>query len=284
MLGHLLDFIGRTHLVVLHFPIALIIVAAMVELTRALAPRYLERFTRAPRTTPFTPSPTALILIAFALLFTLITTTTGLVLGFDAPPKADTHRILGIVSAVLVLITTISAFAARHPSSSKPTTLYLTLLLISAAAVGLTGHKGGDLTHGQGFLTRPLTQLLNPDPEPTTPESEPPALNPADFNLTQASLDTYLSDVQPILTTKCVQCHGPDEAEQDLRLDTIAHTLDPSTNTIDRDDPENSDLLYFITLPPGDPDIMPPEDDPALEPLTESEIKTIVAWIRGLTG
>jgi len=39
MIDHLLEFVGRTHLVLLHFPIALIVCAAAVELFRAVRPR-----------------------------------------------------------------------------------------------------------------------------------------------------------------------------------------------------------------------------------------------------
>ena len=41
-----------------------------------------------------------------------------------------------------------------------------------------------------------------------------------------------------------------------------------------------SDLLYYIELPAGDPDIMPPEEH--ADPLSVDQIETIRAWIQSL--
>ena len=268
MLEHLTEFIGRTHLVLLHFPIALIIVAAIVELLRALNLR---------RTAArYVPGPAGSTMFFFALLATCVSVLTGLILGWNDGPKVDLHRILGIVSGVLVLITTFALLAARSPGAKKAPSIYLLLLTVSAAAVGFTGHLGGEITHGQGYITRPLTRIFENPTEPIPAA----ALDPALFDITQAQLDTYLTDIQPILDASCVECHGPDEAEDDVRLDSIEHVLSPDTSIIMRGDPIMSDLVYLIELPPGDPDIMPPEDH--ADPLTPEQTKIIRDWVESL--
>jgi mono/diheme cytochrome c family protein/uncharacterized membrane protein len=280
MLEHLTEFFARTHLVVLHFPIALLIVAAAVELLRALN---LKR-----TATHYTPGAAGTTMFAFALVACTYTVLSGLVLGFNDTEKVDLHRILGIITAVLVLLTAGALLAARKPAprnemgnaTSKAPKAYLALLCLSALAVGLTGHFGGELTHGQGYITRPLTQIFEPQTPPPPPAIA--TLNPADLGISQAALDTYLDTIQPIFDQSCIECHGPDKAENDVRLDALEYVLDPALDIIDRTNPSASELLYLIELPAGDPDIMPPEDD--ADPLNPDQIEAIRTWIESLAG
>lgn len=270
MIENLIEFLGRTHLVVLHFPIALLIVAAFVELLRALNPQRTAMRYR--------PGPAGTTMFVFALLACTYTVISGLILGFGEPAKVDLHRILGIATGVLVLLTAIPLITSQKPDPGNAPKLYLAMLIISAAAVGFTGHLGGDLTHGKGYITRPLTQIFqstqSPQPEPIA------TLSPADFDLTQAQLDTYLDTIQPIFDNHCIECHGPDEAEDDVRLDAIGDVLDAGIGIVDREDPAMSDLLYVIDLPAGDPDIMPPEDEG--EALSGEQVEAIRAWVKSL--
>lgn len=266
MLEHLTEFIGRTHLVVLHFPIALLIVAAIVELLRALNLRHTA--------SRYTPTPAGTTMFVFALLATIASVITGLILGFDDPPEVDLHRILGIITGILVVLTAVPLIASRRENLGNAPRLFLTLLIISAGAVGLTGHLGGDLTHGEGFLTRPLRAIFTPPPEPNT------TLDPAAFNITQQQLDLYLDQIQPILDASCIDCHGAIDPEDDVRLDSIEFVLADSPEIIVRGDADMSDLTYLIELPAGDPDIMPPEDH--ADPLTPEQTQLIRNWVESL--
>ncbi len=268
MLDHLIEFFARTHLVVLHFPIALLIVAATVELFRALN---LKR-----TASRYTPGPAATTMFVFAFLGCAYTVLSGLVFGFSDGEKVDLHRILGIITAVLVLLTAFALLKVHRPAPGSATRIYLALLCLSALAVGLTGHFGGDLTHGQGYITRPLTQIF----EPQTPPPPTATLNPADFGISQAALDTYLSTIQPIFDQSCIECHGADKAENDVRLDALEYLLDPNLEILVRGDANASELIYLIDLPAGDPDIMPPEDEG--KPLKPEQIEAIRNWIASL--
>lgn len=274
MLDHLIEFFARTHLVVLHFPIALLIVAAVLELFRALN---LKR-----TATHYTPGSTGTTLFAFAILACIYTVISGLVLGFGDSSKVDLHRILGIVTGVLVVLTLFPLLASRKDNPGNAPRLYLALLTISAAAVGFTGHLGGDITHGKGFLTRPLLATFNPQPDPQPIPNPTATLNPADFAISQASFDIYLDQIQPIFDANCIDCHGPDEAENDVRLDALKHVLDPDLDILVRGDPDASEIIYLIDLPAGDPDIMPPEDEG--KPLNAVQINAIRDWIKSLAG
>lgn len=82
----------------------------------------------------------------------------------------------------------------------------------------------------------------------------------------------FLKDVYPIFESKCLECHGPEEAKNDFRIDdqvAVSDYLEPG-------DLESSSLWadYIAT---DDPDMkMPPLDFPQL---TGSELATIKTWI-----
>lgn len=271
MIEHLLEFFGRTHVVVLHFPIALVIVAAVVEVSRAL----WIRIRRSPSHESFRPSSAGTVMFGFAFFATIVSIVTGLVLGFDDGTRVDLHRILGIVSGVVMLAAGISLVRAMRPAS-RGGMVYVVLLGVSAGVVGFTGHLGGELTHGKGFLTKPLERMVG------IQEEVADSTDLVALGITESSYALFNESVLPIMVRSCVECHGPDEAEEDIRLDTIAHVLDPDADMIRRDDPEMSELLYRVDLPHDDPDIMPPEEDG--EPLTSDEIGLVRDWIASLGG
>lgn len=270
MIDHLTEFIGRTHLVVLHFPIAILIVAAMLELWHALAPKVR----RDPAVGSYQPSPLATPLFVIALFAMIAAIGTGLIFGYSDGEKVDLHRILGIATGVLVLITGFALLASRKPSPGASAKIYLALLVVSAIAVGVTGHLGGELTHGKGFITRPLTRVFRAERVPV------PALDPAAFGISQSSLDMYLDTIQPIFDTHCIDCHGAEEAEEDVRLDALEFVLDPDLDIIERGDADASELVYLIELPHGDPDLMPPPDEG--EPLEAAQVRVIREWVESL--
>ncbi len=85
----------------------------------------------------------------------------------------------------------------------------------------------------------------------------------------------FRKDVQPILKLRCLECHGPDEAKNDFRVD------DEETMFyyIEAGDIENSSLWndYLIT---DDPSLkMPPPNSPHGKGLTGPELATIKTWI-----
>ncbi len=269
MIEHLLEFIGRTHIVFLHFPIALIVVAAVVELCRAFAAKG----------DGYKPSGAGALMIIFALLGTVASVVTGLVHGFDGGQRVDLHRILGIASGVLMVATWFAMLSAMK-EGAKNGTAFLVLLCVSTATIGAAGHFGGELTHGDGYLTKPLGRMVGIEPGVET-EGEPRS-DAETLGVSQQAVDVFNNAVLPILERSCVECHGAEEAEEDIRLDTIAFVLDRRVQTVRRGDPRNSEMVFRIELPHGDPDIMPPEEDG--EPLTEGEIGVIRDWIESLGG
>jgi hypothetical protein len=84
-------------------------------------------------------------------------------------------------------------------------------------------------------------------------------------------------DVWPILESKCVTCHGPEDQFNDLRLDSKDRILKGGKNgkVVVPGDPAKSSLYSRTALPPDDLDIMPAEGDP----LTAAQIDTLKRWV-----
>ena len=93
----------------------------------------------------------------------------------------------------------------------------------------------------------------------------------------RAADPTFLSDVAPVLVSRCVSCHGGVKARGDFKLDTLANLLQPGASgsaSIVPSKPEESEL--FRRLVANDPkERMPPGDDP----LSADDILAIKKWI-----
>ena len=91
------------------------------------------------------------------------------------------------------------------------------------------------------------------------------------------AFDSFNSDIRPILSNKCFQCHGPNEEDRegDLRLDVPdgkqgALTPREGYHIIRPGQPDESELWYKITTDDED-DRMPPKRSHK-EPLTDEEV------------
>ena len=73
----------------------------------------------------------------------------------------------------------------------------------------------------------------------------------------------FNSQIKSLLSNKCVACHGPDDQHREagLRLDTFegaTRDLD-GYSAIVPGNPEDSEILFRVTLPKGDEEHMPPK-------------------------
>lgn len=90
----------------------------------------------------------------------------------------------------------------------------------------------------------------------------------------------YETQIKPILASHCYQCHGPENQESDLRLDTAQHAITGGVlgSSITPGKPELSLLLNAITGTSNDISIMPPEDES--QSLNAEQIALIRTWIK----
>jgi hypothetical protein len=84
----------------------------------------------------------------------------------------------------------------------------------------------------------------------------------------------FESNVLPILRRHCFECHGSKAQEADLRLDQRQAVFD-HPSAITPGDATTSELYRRVTLPAGDPEIMPAIG----KPLSKSETELLRRWI-----
>ena len=92
----------------------------------------------------------------------------------------------------------------------------------------------------------------------------------------------FNSQIKSLISNKCVACHGPDEEHREagLRLDTFegaTRDLD-GYSAIVPGKPEDSEVLFRVTLPKGDEELMPPKGKG--EPLTKDEVALLTEWVK----
>ena len=91
----------------------------------------------------------------------------------------------------------------------------------------------------------------------------------------------FSKQIKPLLSNRCFACHGPDEESREakLRLDNVkgaTRDLD-GYSAIVPGNPKESEMLFRITLPADDDEIMPPEGKG--EPFSEEEVNLFRKWI-----
>lgn len=93
----------------------------------------------------------------------------------------------------------------------------------------------------------------------------------------QARAVDFAKDVQPVLETRCLECHNPNKVKGKLLMDTVANMIKGGEEgaSIVPGDASKGELMKRITLAKGHDDVMPPKGDP----LTVAEIANIKQWI-----
>ena len=89
----------------------------------------------------------------------------------------------------------------------------------------------------------------------------------------------FATQVQPILETKCLECHSPVKSKGKLRMDTAEALLKGGENgaVIVTGKPEESDFIKRVGLPKDDDDFMPPKGKS--DPLTAEQVAILKQWV-----
>lgn len=268
---------GRFHPILVHFPIALTVTAAFLELVRIV------------RRLPGLAPTTAPLLLVAGLCGVAAATSGWLFAAHDYAGdtrwQLEAHRWWGTGAALLLLVVAVMAWRSARTGgaadgrrfevarSAATGTLPIATRaggFVAAGAMLLTGHLGGELVYGPGFLPRGF--IATERVEPRFDAGGAPTSDPAD-----ARLAFVRSDIQPLLAAHCIECHGERRQKGGLRLDPIAAAFagDPRSWTIRPGDPDRSELLRRVLLPRDDDEAMPPGD----EGLKPSEIEALRRWI-----
>ena len=238
---------GRFHPLLVHLPIGILLFAFLLEgMQRWNKDNGLERAIQ-------------LALLAGAV-FALASVATGLLLsnegGYDAV-MLSRHKWAGIALAGVSVLLYFAHSAKAGAFFSK---WYAPLFLLAIGLLTLTGHWGGNITHGSDFLfSRP----------------EDAAVVVADI----AAANAFETIVEPILKDKCNACHNPSKAKGELIMASREGLLAGGKNgpVFNEENPLESEFLKRMHLPESEKKHMPPKGK---KQLSGEEVQLLEWWVK----
>ncbi|MFK7788156.1 MAG: c-type cytochrome domain-containing protein, partial [Phycisphaeraceae bacterium] len=132
-------------------------------------------------------------------------------------------------------------------------------------AMPFVGHLGGNMTHGQDYLTevapsegiKTAINLLNAGTTEEAVVVVPPT--PGGVELANGTVAFWNAKIQPVLNNHCTACHNSTKQNGKLRLDTLEWAMKGGSvgGTIEPGDAEFSEIYRRVILPPSHDEFMP---------------------------
>lgn len=248
-------FFGRFHPATVHFPVAMIAGAALME--------FLQIVRRKPGLSPATFAMTGIGLASCALA-----TLMGWALASSKAPKElmETHRWAGVWTLLVAVGAMVLVFKARASQGwivqAARGSLFLGMIMVS-----ITGHWGGQLSFGETYYS---------DAWPWGKKKD----DRAPLQLTGGPID-FKADIAPILQVSCFDCHGGEKSGKNgkggLKLTTKALAMKGGDNgpcIIPRKPEESS--FYKLLITDNVDERMPAK----AKPLPPEQIDKIYRWIQ----
>lgn len=245
MLQFLAEFLGHFHPVIVHLPIGILLISALFH--------FLARTNRYQAL-----RPSVSLSLLLGMLSAVVACLTGWLLSttddYDTTVVAK-HQWLGIATAI---VSCISYVYERKNFKHLSWVIALLALMIT-----VTGHLGGTLTHGDGYLTEAFYNYSG------SGESIKPIENVQDALV-------YEDVIRPILATKCYSCHGKRKQKGGLRVDEKDFILKGGKDgvVVIPGDASRSELVHRIFLAHENEDHMPPKEKP--QPTTAQ--RDLIKW------
>lgn len=257
-----LGVFGNLHPAVVHFPIALLSVAALFEAVQVLKKR--------PEPMPGTRPLTALAAVSavFASLF-------GWFLEEYSGTEGktfDLHKWIGLAATGVAVA---AALLSIKATCCKGSLIALRLALFAGAAmVGATGYLGGELVFGENHILHPLSK--KPDAKPPdngTPTSNPPPL------LTPSGKVHFEKEIAPIVRDMCFKCHGGEKVKGKFKLNTKEDAFGQAASgkAIIPMKPTISKFYTSLIADPESDEYMPPPKEKARP--SKEQIELVKKWI-----
>ncbi len=260
-------FLGRLHPLAVHFPVTLLLLAAILELFT------LKKFKSALR-------PGINLLVITGVISAVISVVFGLFLSKDGDYGADLlslHQWTGIATASLgaiALFFLLRVVRNNQPALIKP---YRSVLFICAVGVSVAGHFGASLTHGKGYLTSALPWSSDYE-APKASNFNMAALKNDTAKLTKQQEAELNVQVRAIFAHNCYKCHGAEKVKGELRLDSKAMVFKGGEDgpILIPGNAKESEIFKRITLPADHKDVMPAKG----KKLSDDDIAVINFWIQ----
>ena len=261
-------FVGRFHPTLLHLPVALLLLALLLEAIR---------LPRLGRLVPSFPGTVLDSVLWIAALSAFAAALAGWLLsnegGYD-PLLLDRHLWTGVATGIgAFACVLLRSFAKVLPDRAVLPRLATAVMVGTCGTMVVAAHAGGSLTHGEGYLTEhapaPIRLLAGlPIPRDRTREARTPI----------ADREAFDGVALRIFENRCASCHNPGKLKGNLKLDTYEGVLagGQSGPAVVAGDPGSSELLKRVHLPLEDKAHMPPKGK---TPLTDDEIAVLAWWI-----
>jgi uncharacterized membrane protein len=252
------QLIGRFHIVLVHFPIAILLLASLLEIIS------FKNFNSKYRPAIHLAVIIGGISAVFSAIFGYILAQNEEITG----NTLDLHKWGGIATAALSLITLGLLRLIWQKQQNSKISIYRFSLFATSLAVIFTGHYGGSLTHGDDYFS-----FSNPkvDMEKSS------LLSMNTESLSNENQIKLVGEVRAIFAHNCYKCHSSNKQEGKLRLDQKEFVFAGGKHgkVIVRGEPENSELVRRIKLPRNHKEAMPTKG----KALSENEIELISFWI-----
>jgi uncharacterized membrane protein len=250
------QFIGRFHLLTLHFPIALILLAPILELAGSNKSFLYLRGS-----------------VDFVLGLATFSAIGAAFLGWSLARSGgySGSLVLQHMWGGVFLATVCWCCWMLHGRSfeNRLDWKYTAGLVAAVVLVSWTGYRGGQLSQGENDLTQHMPAVLRDwlgIPEEST---GPTAATSTSF---------FTVRVEPVFAAHCTSCHGPSKRKSRLRLDTYELLMRGGKGgpVIKPGNAQGSEVFHRVTLPPSDDKFMPAEGKRAL---SADEVKLVELWI-----
>lgn len=258
---------SRAHVVMVHFPVALLILMALIEVLRW-------------RRKDGSMDQTVAIIAVIAALSSIVSVVQGLLLddgGSDGESHyaqlLALHKWLGISTAFFAIGAALIAMRRQLGDTLGLTRLYRAFVLPGAALVSLTGHYGGAAVHGEDYLPIMPWELMGIRAKQQAPtehgaDSVPHAEIPEKID--------FWRDIDPIFKRVCYECHDAKEQKGELRMDSREAQLKGGEGGPSIIPGDSKKSLTMIRIRGEGEDPRMPKKKP---PLSEHEIALIAKWI-----
>ncbi|HUQ65383.1 MAG TPA: DUF1549 domain-containing protein [Flavitalea sp.] len=256
-------FLGRLHPMVVHFPLGLILFAAILELFTV--GRFHSKLRPGIRICLVTGVITSLLSAAFGYL---------LATGDEyAGNTLEIHQWTGIATAASGTIVLLLLYTLRKQQKKSTVFIYRGLLFITAIGISVTGHFGASLTHGDEYLT----EVLPSENIESTTGINFASLEEDTTRLTKQQQKDINVRVKAIFAHNCYKCHSAKKVKGELRLDgkDFVFKGGESGPVIIAGKPHESEVIRRISLPRDDEDAMPPKG----KKLADNDIRLLTFWV-----
>jgi uncharacterized membrane protein len=253
MLTEFLDFLGSLHPLIVHLPIGIVLLTIAIDVFIRNKNNSVHR------------------VITMGWFFTffsgLLAAFFGWFLGNNGyyfESQINIHRWSGVAFVSLCFFIWVLRYVNFRFSSALNRSINMTTVIL----LTVTGHFGGEMTHGQNYLIENLPFVKNEISSLKITEAKRSEID---------SLFVYEDLVYPVLEEKCIACHNQTRANGGLNMSAFESLVKGGNSGagIQKGNPYRSLIYKRVSFPHDHPKFMPP----AGVPLSYDQIATLEWWI-----